>query len=270
MANKTVRKLKIFLDISACGSVLPTKTLVVNPSYDQVVFEGDTITLVCSAPFASVLAKYELKWVHPMLEICDVNVTNTDVQEEGLAQTTVQFANITGHHMGNWTCMYSDANHIRHNYTIQILVLSNRTEQYCLTNNSHILNNKGSYSWPQLLLNRTAEVPCQSGEGFAYRHCHANATWGEANTTECSYISNVTKLLQRFALLNVSLVQYSALNATERLGMLIQEKTYPIAEMVDPDDVMFIAQAIRNYMQYIKEEKDLGKFQFEKYLGFLS
>lgn len=256
MANKTVRKLKIFLDLSVCGSVLPTNTLIVKPMYDQVVFEGDTLTLSCNAPFASVIAKYELKWVHPMLEICDVNVTNTDMQEEGLAETTVHFPNITNHHMGNWTCMYTDANHIRHNHTIQVLVLSNGT-QYCMTN--HTLNNKGLYSWPQLLLNRTAAVPCRSGEGMAYRHCHANATWGQANTTECSYISNVTKLLQQFALLNVSLVQYSALNATERLGVLIQEKTYPLAEITDPDDVMFIAEAIKNYMQYIREEKDLGK-----------
>ncbi|CAG9787943.1 unnamed protein product [Diatraea saccharalis] len=255
MANKTIRKLKTYLDLSACGSVLPTNSLIVKPNYDQVVFEGDSLMLSCNAPFASLIVKYELKWVHPMLEVCDVNVTNSEMSEDRLAETTVYFPNITNHHMGNWTCMYSDSNHIRHNHTIQVLVLSNKTE-YCLTN--HTLNNKGLYSWPQLLLNRTAVVPCRSGEGMAYRHCHANGTWGEANTTECSYISNVTKLLQQFALLNVSLVQYSALNATERLGMLIKEKTYPLAEITDPDDVMFIAQAVRNYMQYIREEKDLG------------
>ncbi|KPJ16190.1 putative G-protein coupled receptor 125 [Papilio machaon] len=255
MVNKTVRKLKIFLDLSACGSVLPSNTLIVKPVHDQVVFEGDTLMLTCNAPFASVLAKYELKWVHPMLEICDVNVTNTDMQEEGIAETTVFFPNITNHHTGNWTCLYSDQNRIRHNHTVQVLVLSNKT-QYCETN--HTVTNKGLYSWPQLLLNHTAVVPCRSGEGFAYRHCFANATWGPVNSTECAYISNVTKLLQQFALLNVSLVQYSALNATERLAMLIQEKTYPLAEINDPDDVMFIAQAIRNYMQYMIEERDLG------------
>lgn len=258
MVNKTIRKLKIFLDLSACGSALPSSTLIVRPSHDQVVFEGDTLSLSCNAPFASVIAKYELRWQHPMLEICDVNITNTDMQEEGMAETTIYFANITHHHMGNWVCMYSDQNHIRHNYTVQVSVLSNNT-QYCLTNKSNaLINNKGLYSWPQLLANRTASVPCASGDGMAYRHCSEDATWGEANTTECSYISNVTKLLQQFALLNVSLVQYSAVNATERLAMLIQERTYPIAEIVDPDDVMFIAKAIRNYMQYIPEEKDLG------------
>nr|CAY54167.1 unnamed protein product [Heliconius melpomene] len=255
MVNKTVRKLKIFLDLSLCGSVLPSSTLIVKPSHDQVVFEGDTLILNCNAPFASVMAKYELKWLHPMLEICDVNITNTDMQEEGLAETTIYFPNITNHHMGNWTCMYSDQNHIRHNYTVQVLVLSNQTK-YCPSN--HTIDNKGLYSWPQLLINHTATVPCRSGDGLAYRSCNINAIWGPANTTECSYISNITKLLQQFALLNVSLVQYSALNATERLGMLIQEKTYPLAEIADPDDVMFIAKAVRNYMQYISEEKDLA------------
>lgn len=257
MVNKTVRKLKIFLDLSACGSVLPSNTLIVNPSHDQVVFEGDTLVLNCNAPFASVMAKYELKWVHPMLEICDVNVTSTDMQEEGLAETTVYFPNITNHHNGNWTCMYTDQNHIRHNYTVQVLVLSNQTK-YCPTN--YTIDNKGLYSWPQLLLNHTASIPCRNGYGLAFRTCNANSTWGPANTTECSYISNITKLLQQFALLNVSLVQYSALNATERLAMLIQEKTYPLVEILDPDDVMFIAKAIRNYMQYISEEIDLGKW----------
>lgn len=256
MVNKTIRKLKIFLDLSACGSALPSNTLIVKPNHDQVVFEGDTLSLTCNAPFASVIAKYELKWLHPMLEICDVNITNTDMQEEGMAETTIHFPNITHHHMGNWMCVYSDQNHIHHNHTVQVMVLSNDT-QYCVTNS--ITNNKGLYSWPQLLTNRTASVPCTSGEGMAYRHCFEDGTWGEANTTECSYISNVTKLLQQFALLNVSLVQYSAVNATERLAMLIRERTYPIAEISDPDDVMFIAQAITNYMQYIPEERDLGK-----------
>ncbi|XP_032516341.2 adhesion G protein-coupled receptor A3 [Danaus plexippus] len=255
MVNKTVRKLKIFLDLSACGNVLPSHNLLVKPSHDQVVFEGDTLVLSCNAPFASVMAKYELKWYHPMLEICDVNITNTDMQEEGLAETSVFFPNITIHHMGNWTCVYGDQNHLRHNRTVQVLVISNQT-QYCKT--EHTIDNKGLYSWPQLLLNHTANVPCRNGEGLAYRKCYANATWGPANTTECSYISNITKLLQQFALLNVSLVQYSALNATERLAMLIREKTYPLAEITDPDDVMFIAKAIRNYMQHISEERDLG------------
>ncbi|XP_030022874.2 LOW QUALITY PROTEIN: adhesion G protein-coupled receptor A3 [Manduca sexta] len=258
MVNKTVRKLKIFLDLSACGSMLPSSTLIMKPSQDQVVFEGDTLTLSCNAPFASVMAKYELKWSHPMLEVCDVNVTHTDMQDEGIAETTVYFPNITQHHMGEWTCMYSDQNHIRQNYTIQVLVLSNGT-QYCSTNEKdYTVNNKGLYSWPQMLMNHTAVVPCRSGEGMAYRYCNENGTWSSPNTTECSYISNVTKLLQQFALLNVSLVQYSAVNATERLAMLIQEKTYPLAEINDADDVMFIAQAVRNYMQYIAEEKDLG------------
>ncbi|CAH1636631.1 unnamed protein product [Spodoptera littoralis] len=255
MVNKLVRKLKILLDRSACGNAVSGNNLIVKPSNDQVVFVGDTLTLSCNAPFASGLAKYELHWVHPMLEICDVNVTNTDMQEEGLAETTVYFPNITNHHMGNWTCVYHDQNHIKHNHTVQVLVLSNST-QYCPTN--YTIDNKGLYSWPQLLLNRTAAVPCRSGEGMAYRSCFSNATWGHANTSECSYISNVTKLLQQFALLNVSLVQYSAVNATERLAMLIQEKTYPLAEIIDPDDVYFIGKAIRNYMQYIAEEKDLG------------
>ncbi|XP_026752983.2 adhesion G protein-coupled receptor A3 [Galleria mellonella] len=255
MALKIVKKLRIYLDLSECTNVLPSRTLIVKPAYDQIVFEGDTLTLTCNAPFASALTEYKLKWVHPMLEVCDVNITNTNMLEEGIAETSVHFPNITNHHMGNWTCVYNDANFIGHNHTIEVLVFSNKT-RYCMTN--HTINNKGLYSWPQLLLNHTAAVPCRTGEGLAYRHCHANATWGPANTTECSYISNVTKLLQQFALLNVSLVQYSALNATERLAILIQEKTYPLAEITDPDDVMFIAEAIKNYMQYITEERDLG------------
>ncbi|XP_038213869.1 adhesion G protein-coupled receptor A3 [Zerene cesonia] len=261
MVDKPVRKLRIFLDLSACGSILPANSLIVKPSHDQVVFEGDTLSLTCNAPFASVVAKYELNWVHSMQECCgDVNITSTDMQEEGLAETTVYFPCISNHHAGNWTCSYCDQNHIKHNYTVQIIVLSNFT-QYCPTDNT--VGNKGLYSWPQLLLNRTASVPCRSGEGRAYRHCFGNATWGQANTTECSYISNITKLLQQFALLNVSLVQYSAINATERLAMLIEEKTYPLAEISDADDVMFIADAVRNYMQYIAEEKDLGSALLE-------
>ncbi|VVC87080.1 unnamed protein product [Leptidea sinapis] len=256
MVDKPVRRLKIFIDLSACGSVLPASSLVIKPPHDQVVFEGDTLTITCSAPFASVIGKYELKWTHSVTDVCsDVNATSTDMQEDGLAETAVYFPSLSSHHAGNWTCSYRDQNHIKHNQTLQIVVLSNST-QYCPT--SSLVNNKGLYSWPQLLLNHTASVPCESGNGMAYRFCKSNSTWDIMNTTECSYISNITKLLQQFALLNVSLVQYSAINASERLAMLIQEKTYPLAEFSDPDDVMFVAAAIRNYMQYISEEKELG------------
>lgn len=253
--NTTIKKLKISLDLKACSNALPMTSLIAKPSHDQVVFEGDSLVLTCNAPFASGLIKYTVKWVHPLLEICDVNVTYTDIQEEAVAETTIYFSNITNHHAGNWTCMYSDQNNVYHNYTINVYVISNST-QFCEI--KHTMTNKGLYSWPQLLLNRTSSVPCRSGEGMAHRYCHGNGTWGEVDTSECAYISNVTKLLQQFALLNVSLVQYSAVNATERLAMLIQEKTYPLAEITDPDDVMFIARAIRNYMQYIAEERDLG------------
>lgn len=255
MVNKTVRKLNIFLDLSLCGNVLPLNTLIVKPAHDQVVFEGDTLSLSCNAPFASVIAKYELKWLHPMLEICDVNITNTDMQEEGVAETTVYFPNITNHHMGHWVCMYSDLNGMNHNYTVEVVVLSNHT-QYCVTDET--IDNKGLYAWPQMMVNHTASVPCRIGDSLAYRTCISNSTWGAANTTACSYMSNITKLLQQFALLNVSLVQYSAHNATERLAMLIHEKTYPFAEITDADDIKFIGEAIRNYMQFIAEEKDLG------------
>lgn len=257
MVNKTIRKLKIFLDLSICSSFIQLNTLIVKPAHDQVVFEGDTLTLSCNAPFASVSAKYELRWIHPMLEVCVVNITNTDMQEEGIAETIVHFPNITTHHTGNWICVYSDQAGVKHNYTVEVLVLSNST-QYCMTDQS--VDNKGLYAWPQMLVNHTATVPCRSGEGLAYRYCNGNGTWGVANTNECSYISNITKLLQQFSLLNVSLVPYSAHNATERLAMLIQEKTYPLAEITDPDDVKFIARAIRNYMQYVGEEKDLGMY----------
>lgn len=255
MQNKTLRKLKIFIDRSTCGSILPLSALIVKPYFDQLVFEGDALSLSCDAPFASAVTKYELKWLHPMLEVCDVNITNTDMQEDGFAESVVYISNITNHYMGKWICSYTDQNGIKLNHTIDVLVLSNHT-QYCKTDETE--NNKGLYAWPQLLVNHTASVPCRSGEGHAYRFCNANAKWAQANTTECPYMSNITKLLQQFALLNVSLVQYSALNATERLSMLIQEKTFPLAEILDPDDVKFIDQAIRNYMQYIHEEKDLG------------
>lgn len=256
MVNKIVKKLKIYLDLSECGNALPSNTLMVGPQHDQLVFEGDSLTLTCNAPFATPAFKYELKWLHPMLEVCNVNITNSDMQEEGLAETTVFIPNITNHHTGNWTCFYSDQNFIKHNHTVEVIVLSNSTV-YCPTENT--VDNKGLYSWPQSLVNHSVSVPCRSGDSLAYRYCRENGTWSIANTSSCAYLSNVTKLLQQFALLNVSLVQYSAANATERLALLIKEKSYPIAEISDPDDVKFIAQAVRNYMQYMNEEKDLGK-----------
>ncbi|XP_063621830.1 adhesion G protein-coupled receptor A3 [Cydia splendana] len=254
LAGRQLRKLRIFLDLAACGAP-PPSALVTRPDRDQLVFEGDALTLTCSAPFASALHKYELRWHHPSLETCDVNVTSTDVLEEGAAETTAFFPNVTTHHAGDWTCVYVDDGRGRHNGTIRVTVLSNAT-RYCATNVS--VDNKGLYSWPQVLLNHTAEVPCRAGAGVATRTCGAEGVWLNANTSQCAYISNVTKLLQQFALLDLGLVQYSAVNATERLAALIRENTYPLALVDDPDDVMFVARAVNNYMHYVDDEPELG------------
>ncbi|XP_063534791.1 adhesion G protein-coupled receptor A3 [Cydia strobilella] len=258
LAGRPVRKLRIFLDLAACGAPplpLPLPLLLTRPDRDQLVFEGDALALTCSAPFASALHKYELRWHHPSLETCDVNITSTDVLEEGAAETTAFFSNVTTHHAGEWTCVYVDDARGRHDGTIRVTVLSNAT-RYCATDVS--VDNKGLYSWPQVLLNRTAEVPCRSGAGVATRVCGAEGVWSPADTSRCAYISNVTKLLQQFALLDVGLVQYSAVNATERLAALLRENTYPLALVDDPDDVMLVARAVDNYMRYVDDEPDLG------------
>ncbi|XP_061713898.1 adhesion G protein-coupled receptor A3 [Cydia pomonella] len=254
LAGRALRKLRVLLDLAACGAP-PPAALLAAPARDQLVFEGDALTLTCSAPFASALHGYELRWHHPSLETCDVNITSTDVLEEGVAETAAFFPNITTHHAGDWTCVYVDDGRGRHNRTIRVTVLSNAT-RYCATDVS--VDNKGLYSWPQVLLNHTAEVPCRAGAGVATRPCGAEGAWLNANTSQCAYISNVTKLLQQFALLDLGLVQYSAVNATERLAALIRENTYPLALVDDPDDVMFVARAVDNYMHYVDDEPDLG------------
>ncbi|GBP90285.1 Adhesion G protein-coupled receptor A3 [Eumeta japonica] len=185
LANRAVKKLKIYLDLSSCSNMLKLNRLIMKPKHDQVVFEGDSLTLTCNAPFATVHTKYELKWVHPSLDIWDVNITTTDMQEDGLAETTVHFPNITNYHTGNWTCVFSECQSgLTHNDTIEILVLSNDTN-YCMTEQT--VDNKGMYAWPQLLEDRTASVPCRSGDGYAYRRCTSNATWDMANTKECGF-----------------------------------------------------------------------------------
>ncbi|XP_063362819.1 adhesion G protein-coupled receptor A3 [Cydia amplana] len=254
LAGRPLRKLRVLLDLAACGAP-PPPALLTRPDRDQLVFEGDALALTCSAPFASALHEYELRWHHPSLEACDVNVTGTAVAEEGAAETTAYLPNVTSHHAGDWTCVYVDEGRGRHNGTVRVTVLSNAT-RYCATDVS--VDNKGLYSWPQVLLNHTAEVPCRAGAGVATRVCGAEGAWSPADTSRCAYISNVTKLLQQFASLDLGLVQYSAVNATERLAALIRENTYPLALVDDPDDVMFVARALDNYMHYVDDEPDLG------------
>lgn len=259
LAGQLVRKLKVYLDLSACSDALglPLNALYLRPEIGQVVFSGDMLSLRCRAPFTPLNVNYELKWIHPetVTNSSELKTTNIDVMDEGFAETTVTIPEIEDQHMGNWTCSYTKENSSTINEIIEIIVISQLTK-YCPP--SETMNNRGLLSWPQALRGRSVAQSCSSGgQELATRICSENGTWVDLNTTTCPYISETTKMLQQFAMLNISVSKGTALAATYRLGSLIQQAATGEG-LNDADDVNFISKAIRNYMQYMKEEKDLG------------
>lgn len=123
-------------------------------------------------------------------------------------------------------------------------------------------NNKGIYTWPKTIVGWRAELPCEGNHlsGLmqmplkASYQCNITGYWENLNTELCPYISHITKSLEQFSKVNLSLTRISLLESAKKF----KNYTGNTIKITDPIEVDFITQTIENYLNFVTEEKDLG------------
>ncbi|XP_068912534.1 adhesion G protein-coupled receptor A3 isoform X2 [Tenebrio molitor] len=250
-----LRKLKIGVDIN-CKSPALNKgfpIIEMKPNANQVVFEGDTLNLQCTAPSISdtydspMSSKIEWTWLDsdPKLYFSDITIESHFLQSNGLVASTLRISKLKRNHTGIWNCLLISMQG-NHSKGITIVVISDDTEYCPITVSS---NNKGTYTWPRTVVNYTATIPCESlnlsydvSLQKASYFCSEDGQWENLNTSMCSYTSDTTKILEQFSKVNSSLVE-SAKH--------FRNYTSTSEHFKDVMDLVFAVATMENYLKYL-------------------
>lgn len=256
--NHLLRKLKIGDDIH-CQSPAGRNGLPIielKPNENQIVFEGDSLTLQCLAPSISdsyvepQRSKVEWLWLglDPKQNFADVKIENHILPGAGRISTTLMIAKVTKAHNGIWNCFFTSLQ-ANHSKSLTITVISEET-QYCPIKVT--LNNKGTYNWPKTIFNNTVTLPCQSlhlnyelSSQRASYFCSNSGNWTNLNTSLCSYTSDTTKILEQFSKVNSSI---------EESAKHFRNYTLNRTIFKDIMDLVFAVLTIENYIIFVPME----------------
>lgn len=280
--DQPVKKLKIGTDFHCESPLQPL--LELKPDTDQLVYEGDSLTLRCRAPRVAVGAPRDsedlpvrahvlwgwsntivdptvwqnITYLEPSIHFPTIRIDDKHLSDSGFLDSILFIPKLTSNHTGTWDCRLRPllANLSR---SISVYVISNSTK-YCKSTETR--NNKGRYSWPITVRGQTVTLPC-SGDIltniYATYKCDLNGEWINLDTSACPYISDVTRVLEQFSKLPTHI---------DPSSVLARLKNYTIHELdkekyLDPMDVVFIARTIENYLSFITNEKDMGITVFD-------
>lgn len=275
-----LKKLRVGSDLHCESPLQPL--LELKPDADQLVFEGDEIVLRCRAPRVAVGAPKDSEdlparahvfwgWSEKIVQpnstddivykdptkfFPAIQIDAKHLSDSGLLDSILRIPSVTRNHTGLWDCRLrsQQANLSR---TIAIMVISEKTK-YCPALEVH--NNKGKYFWPRTIRGQLVRQPCLGEaltEVFATYLCNDNGEWVDLNTSLCPFISENTKILEQFAKVNLSLAKGSVLESAKRLRNYTQFDDN-LRRLRDPIDIVFITRTLRNYLAFVRQEKDLG------------
>lgn len=235
--------------------------LELQPSHDQVVFEGDSLQLRCRAPsITQDRGVTFITWIKESTTTSNTNslIESSMLQESGLVESSLDIQHLSQEHSGQWNCiLVSDQGN--QTQAITLIVISKETK-YCPQTVTS--NNKGVYIWPKTVVGHTVVVDCQGeqikGHGTGPQQAHHNCTidgqWDALDTSACPYTSHITNVLEQFSKANLSLPKTGILESARRL----RNFTGDSRQLKDKMDIVFISRTINNYLSYVPKEKELG------------
>ncbi|CAD6204128.1 GSCOCG00009877001-RA-CDS [Cotesia congregata] len=261
--GKQIPDLKYSNDFQ-CDWISPT--LEISPSQNQVVFSGDSISLKCSAPSITDDRTAKLLWqwtpsllpltplADPVDTLSNVKVDNRYLADSGIIDSALSIFPVTKEHNGQWNCFLVSI-YGNKSKAINIIVISNDT-RYCPL--AITRTNKGVYAWPRTIVGWKVELPCEGislssliSLSRATYQCNATGHWTNLDTESCPFISPVTRALQQYANMNLSLAD-NLMETFKRFA----NYTHP-HQLSDPIDLDFIAKTLENYLNYLTHDKDL-------------
>lgn len=185
-----------------------------------------------------------------------IQINARHLSDSGLFDSTLFIPYVTPNHSGTWDCRLRSEQAML-SRSIAVMILSEKTK-YCEALETN--NNKGLYSWPQTMRGRTVRLPCQIDEysdAVATNKCNESGEWINLDTSACPYIREITKVLEQFAHMNLTLVRASLLENAKRLRNFTNPE---ISENIFKDamDIVFISKTVVNYMEYVSDEREMA------------
>ncbi|KAL9884066.1 remoulade isoform 1-T2 [Glossina fuscipes fuscipes] len=276
-----LKKLKVGFDLHCETPLQPLLELL--PKQNQVVFEGDELLLKCRAPrvafgghrdsedlpsranvfwgwsdkILSQNSTEDINFRDPSKVFSDVHLESKHTPDSGILDSILRIATVRRNHTGTFDCtLRSPQANLSH--AIAVIVIAKNT-QYCQAVN--IRSNKGNYHWPQTVRGQTVEQVCieDSDTGvMATYHCDERGLWVNLNTEMCAFVSPITRLLEQFAKMNLTLNKANVLEIARSLHNFTHIPAN-LRRIRDPIDLEFLARTLVKYLDFITYQNELAR-----------
>lgn len=251
-----------------CDGPLELHTHSLLPSQRQVVFKGDRLPFHCTAALVDKITS--LYWLHNGRIVTSdpdmgIQLENSVVHDCTFITSELLLYDVHVEASGEWECVVTTG---RGNVSrsVEIVVLEN-SASFCPE--EKVINNRGEFRWPRTLAGITSHqyclqlrYPSLSVEGGAEqkkasRYCDRSGRWQEGNYSNCHYTNGITRVLHAFIL--------RPINASNAVTMAHQVRTYTLeaAGFTDSVDVLYVAQLMDKFMEYIVQLRELSEVLVE-------
>lgn len=252
----------------SCDGSLELHTLSLLPSQRQVVFKGDRLPFHCTAALVDKITA--LHWRHNDRPVTSDPEMGVQLESSVLHDCTfitseLLLLNVHVEASGVWECVVvtGRGNASR---SVEIVVLEN-SASFCPE--ERLTNNRGEFRWPRTLAGITSYQYCLQlrypslslGGGVeqkkASRFCDRTGSWQEGDYSNCHYTNDITRVLHTFILMPI--------NTSNALTLAHQVGTYTLeaAGFSDSMDVLYVAQMMEKFMEYVRPLRELSEVLVE-------
>uniref|UniRef100_A0A8C2KIX2 Adhesion G protein-coupled receptor A2 n=1 Tax=Cyprinus carpio TaxID=7962 RepID=A0A8C2KIX2_CYPCA len=264
--NKPLRLLKE--SELSCEGPLELHTLSLLPSLRQVVFKGDRLPFHCTASLVDKITA--LHWRHNGQPVTTDPTSGVHLEESVQHDCTfitseLILSNVHVEASGEWECVVSTGRG-NASRSVEIVVLEN-SASFCPE--QRVTNNRGEFRWPRTLAGITSYQHCLQlrypsltiGGGVeqkkASRNCDRSGHWEEGDYSQCLYTNDITRVLHTFILMPIN-----ASNAVT-LAHQVRSHTLEATGFTDTVDVLYVAQMMHKFMDYVTELRELSEVLVE-------
>ncbi|XP_054905033.1 adhesion G protein-coupled receptor A2 [Poeciliopsis prolifica] len=248
----------------SCDGPLELHTLSLLPSQRQVVFRGDRLPFHCTAALMDKITS--IHWRHNGQVVTSdhdrgIQLEDNVVHDCTFITSELILFNVHVEASGEWECVVTTGRG-NASRTVEIVVLEN-SASFCPEDK--VVNNRGEFRWPRTLAGITSHqyclqlrYPSLSVEGVteqkkASRYCDRAGKWHEGDYSNCQYTNGITRVLHTFIL--------TPINASNAVTVAHQVRTYTleVAGFTDSVDVLYIAQIMEKFMEYVRQLRELSE-----------
>ncbi|KAG9354785.1 hypothetical protein JZ751_001498 [Albula glossodonta] len=252
-----------------CGGMAPERSNRIVIMYiERVVFKGDRLPFQCSAALVDKITS--LHWRHNGKVVTSDSELGIYLEDSVLHDCTfitseLILSNVHVEASGEWECVVTTGRG-NTSRSVEIVVLEN-SASFCPE--ERVTNNRGEFRWPRTLAGITSYQFCLQlrypsltmggdvEQKKASRYCDRSGHWEEGDYSNCHYTNDITRVLHTFILMPI--------NASNAGTLAHQVRTYTLeaAGFTDTMDVLYVAQMMSKFMEYISQLRELSEVLVE-------